>query len=364
MNYDNVLLEEERVGLDLRALYRQYGYQQFRMSKFEEYDLYVRNKDFLLSDAVITFTDLSGRLLALKPDVTLSIIKNTRDEEGLKKLYYDEKVYRPAGMERSFREINQVGLECVGLLDDYTVSEVIFLAGESLCRISESFRLNVSHLGILSALLEETGLPEDRKQALNRFLSEKNEHELRRLLSEYQVPRELSSRILSLARLHGSPDRVLPLLRELTDAPAVEELSRILAPIAECPWSDNLILDFSGVSDMKYYNGIMLTGFIEGVPSPVLSGGRYDPLLRRMGRRSGAIGFAVYLDLLERLEPDRPYDVDVLLVYGPGEDPVKVKEAADALASEGNSVAVLPEGQRLMRARRSLSFREGEVRPR
>ena len=362
MNLDKVLLEEERIGLALRALYRQYGYRQFRMSKFEEYDLYVRNKDFLLSDAVITFTDLSGRLLALKPDVTLSIIKNTRDEEGLKKLYYDEKVYRPAGTERSFREINQVGLECVGPLDDYTVSEVIFLAGESLHRISESFRLNVSHLGILSALLEETGLPEEKKQELNRCLSGKHEHELRKLLSDYLVPRELSCRILSLARLHGSPDRVLPLLRELTDAPAVEELRRVLGPIAMSPWSANLVLDFSGVADMKYYNGIMLTGFIEGVPSPVLSGGRYDPLLRRVGRRSGAIGFAVYLDLLERLEPEDPYDVDVLLIYGPGEDPERIKEAADALASEGDSVAVLPEGQKMPPARRRLSLREGEVR--
>lgn len=72
-----------------------YGYRRFKMSKFEEYDLYVRNKDFLVSDRMITFTDARGILMALKPDVTLSIIKNTRAEEaGPRKVYYNESVYR------------------------------------------------------------------------------------------------------------------------------------------------------------------------------------------------------------------------------------------------------------------------------
>ena len=75
---------EEKAIFALRALYKQYGYLPFKMSKFEEYDLYVQNKDFLVSDRVITFNDTNGKLLALKPDVTLSIIKNTTFEVGCK----------------------------------------------------------------------------------------------------------------------------------------------------------------------------------------------------------------------------------------------------------------------------------------
>ena len=90
---EKLLKNEERAMLSLRSLYRQYGYMPFKMSKFEEYDLYVRNKEFLVSDSVITFNDTDGRLLALKPDVTLSIIKNGVDEPGAKqKLYYNENV--------------------------------------------------------------------------------------------------------------------------------------------------------------------------------------------------------------------------------------------------------------------------------
>ena len=72
---DKILKKEEQAILLLRKLYQNYGYQPYKMSRFEEYDLYVRNKDFLVSDQVITFSDRQGKLLALKPDVTLSIIK-------------------------------------------------------------------------------------------------------------------------------------------------------------------------------------------------------------------------------------------------------------------------------------------------
>ena len=83
------LKREERTLLQLRSLYESYGYRQYKMNKFEEYDLYVQNKDFLISDGIITFTDTNGKLLALKPDVTLSIVKNSRiGRDETEKVYY------------------------------------------------------------------------------------------------------------------------------------------------------------------------------------------------------------------------------------------------------------------------------------
>ena len=63
-----------RVLASVQALYNRYGYRPYRMNKFEEYDLYARNKDFLISDSVITFTDRNGKLMALKPDVTSGFV--------------------------------------------------------------------------------------------------------------------------------------------------------------------------------------------------------------------------------------------------------------------------------------------------
>ena len=94
----NILKSEEKAIYSLRSLYSKYGYLPYKMSKFEEYELYLKNKDFLISDRIITFNDTNGKLMALKPDVTLSIIKNCEDIEGFKqKLCYNENVNRVAG---------------------------------------------------------------------------------------------------------------------------------------------------------------------------------------------------------------------------------------------------------------------------
>ena len=163
---ENILKNDERVALRLRDLYRSYGFAQYKMSKFEEYDLYARNKDFLVSDNVITFTDTNGKLMALKPDVTLSIVKNTKDEAGLHKVYYDENVYRISGSSRAYREIMQTGLECIGDIDDYAITEVLMLAAESLSRISDDYVLDISELDVVSAVIEQMGVSEEKRAAL------------------------------------------------------------------------------------------------------------------------------------------------------------------------------------------------------
>ena len=125
---EKLLKNEEKAIFSLRSLYKKYGYMPFKMSKFEEYDLYVRNKDFLVSDRIITFNDTNGKLLALKPDVTLSVIKSGVDAPGCKqKVYYNENIYRVSGSTHQYTEIMQVGLECIGDIDLYDVFEAVHL---------------------------------------------------------------------------------------------------------------------------------------------------------------------------------------------------------------------------------------------
>ena len=65
--------------------------------------------------------------------------------------------------------------------------------------------------------------------------------------------------------------------------------------------TDKIRIDFSVINNMSYYNGIAFNGFIYGVSEGVLSGGQYDKLMNKMGKKSRAIGFAVYLDVLDRM---------------------------------------------------------------
>ena len=342
MDFDTAILKnEERIPFALRSLYARLGYVQYKMSKFEEYELYMNNKDFLISSDIISFTDTNGRLMALKPDVTLSIVRASRPGPGqVQKVYYDENVYRISKSSRSFREIRQVGLECIGAVDDYCVGEVLGLACQSLRLISPECRLNVSHLGIVGAMLDKLGLRgEARKQAV-KFIGEKNLHELAALCRAGGAAEDALQKLETLVRCSGAPERVLPALHALgCSADAVRQLEKLAALLEADGVAELVNIDFSVLSDMSYYNGIAFKGFVAGVPAAVISGGEYDKLLSRMGKPGGAIGFACYLDQLERLDlGEAPLDVDTVLLYDAGCDPLRVAAAVRAIRAEGRSV--------------------------
>ncbi len=339
---NNVLKQEERISLALRQLYARYGYLPYKMSKFEAYDLYVENKEFLVGDGIVTFTDTDGKLLALKPDVTLSIIKKDTDEKGKRKVYYNENVYRISAKTGQFKEIMQVGLECLGDIDAYDVYETVCLAAESLHSISPSFALNLSHLGLLFAVLKEMG--EERfVKAVFKALAEKNGHEAEKLCQSEGLDERETKKILTLVGAYGDMERVLekvaPLCESKEAKQAFAELKSLCALLQKSKYAKNVRLDFSVGGNMRYYNGVVFNGFIDGVAESVLSGGRYDKLLSRMGRKSGAIGFAVYLDLLEGFGEDKPAaDVDVLVLYDDGVTTEKVVEKVEELLKEGKTV--------------------------
>ena len=340
---ESVLKSGERVAFGLRDLYSAYGYTQYKMSKFEEYDLYAGNKDFLVSDNVITFTDTNGKLMALKPDVTLSIVKHAKDTVGLHKVYYDENVYRISGSSRSYREIMQVGLECIGHIDDCAVAEVLMLAAQSLSRISSDYVLDISQLDVVSAVIDSLGVDAQTRAALLKAVGEKNLHTIRRLCENGET-------LCRLVDLQGAPERVLPVLREMLTDPvaleAVERLSRTVKALQACGYGERVRIDFSVVDDMNYYNGIVFKGFVNGVPEAVLSGGRYDKLMCKMGKRAGAIGFAVYLDLLERLEESTVVlDADVLVEYENDVAPEQLLKTVNELVRSGARVTARRAGE-------------------
>ena len=340
---NTVLKGEERIAFELRSLYQKYGYLPYKMSKFEEYDLYVENKEFLVGDGIITFNDTNGKLMALKPDVTLSIIKNVVDDGEKRKVCYNENVYRISAKTKQFKEIMQIGLECVGAIDLYDVYETVCLAAESLAKISTNYVLDISHLGILSAVLEEIGGGEKFAKALMCNIAEKNAHETAKLCEEYAVADEDKQKLLTLISSYGALqstlEKIEPLCRTQKARLAYEKLETLCVFLSKTPYADKLRLDFSVVNDMNYYDDIVFKGFIDGIAEGVLSGGRYDRLMQRMGRHCGAIGFAVYLDLLEGYGENKSgTDVDTLVLYDENTDFDRLVATVNSLVKEGKSV--------------------------
>ncbi len=357
----------ENAVMRLKSLYERFGYRKFKMSKFEEYDLYAENKSFLKTENLITFSDLNGRLLALKPDVTLSIVKNVRGEAQLPyKLYYNENVYRVARGTKDYREITQVGLEYIGEVDLYSAFEVLLLAEKSLAAVSESYILDVSHLGFIGGLLDETSLLPQQRERICELISERNAHELKTLCAAYGTDGAQTERICKLAAIYGAFEKVLPeaeaLVQNDTMQKALDELKSLYALMKDNGAGSCINLDFSIVNDVSYYNGVIFQGFIEGVPAVALSGGRYDNLLKKLGKNAEAIGFAVYTDIFDSyFTPETPYDVDCVLLYGDCGDAGAIARAAASLAAGGRSIRVQREWPKELAGADYYTLRNGEV---
>ena len=367
MNIETSLLKnEERAVFALRSLYEKYGYAQYKMSKFEEYDLYVRNKDFLVSDHIITFTDTNGKLMALKPDVTLSIIKNSKDsKDNIQKVYYNENVYRVSKSTDSYREIMQTGLECIGAIDDYCIYEVLSLAAESLKVISEDFVLDISHMGIVSKLISGLDLSIDDEKEFIKCLGEKNAHQIAEICDMSGCNDETKNKIISLVTLYGSGKEVIEKLKNQFSDVCNEEIGQLemlITLLEGAGFSDKIHIDFSVTSNLGYYNGIVFKGFVKGIFEEILSGGQYDKLMKKMNRKSRAIGFAVYADALERLgETKKEYDVDTIILYDENSDISMLNDAVKMMTSAGKSVMAQKQIPSKIKYRQLLKMNEKGV---
>ena len=295
----NFLSKDELAVLKLRHLFEQQGYKKYKVSRFEEYRLYLENQSFLPDKHVLTFTDLDGKLLALKPDATLSIIKNTNPSYASpEKLYYSENIYRVNKESRTFREINQIGLEHMGKINDSELTEILSLAGESLLIISSRSVLAVSHMGLITSLISEvTDDPSIAKKIIN-LISKKNAHELASLADAVGFD---GKKLVAFTSVYGSFDSALDKLEGISDSPeyisALNELKTISGSYSS---GCELVIDVTVVNDAEFYNGVLFRGYVDGIPRPILSGGRYDNVMRKMGKNADAVGFAIYLNELER----------------------------------------------------------------
>jgi ATP phosphoribosyltransferase regulatory subunit len=233
----------------------------------------------------------------------------------------------------------------VGDIDDYSIMEVLLLALESLREIGEDFVLDISHLGIVSAVLDAAGVAEAYRAPILRCIGEKNAHGVAALCREAGVEEANVAAIVRLVTTYGEGQHVLAALADMkmgeSGRAALAQLRRVLGALEREAPAGSIRIDFSVINDMNYYNGIVFRGFLYGLPSGILSGGQYDYLMQKMGKSGGAIGFAVYPDLLEGLAaPQQKYDVDTVLLYDEGAPLSAVLAAARTLKEDGKSVTV------------------------
>lgn len=347
------LYHDEVTVLNLRRLYENRGFKKFRMGKFESYDFYAKNKDFLVGNRIITFSDLNGKLMALKPDVTLSIIKNADEGgNGRQKLYYTENVYRESKDIHEFKEIFQVGLEVLGEIDLFETVEIVTLAIKSLIEIDKNAILEISHIGYTEGLIDCMSADKTVKDKLHELLGSKNSHDLQKLAESHSLPKNPVNTAVEIMQPKNTNEETLLVAEELALGAkmqeAVTELKNIYGILKKSGLESHVRIDFSACGDPSYYNGILMHGYVHGIPRNVLSGGRYDMLMNKMGRGNAhAMGFAIYFDALDRgLHTREKNTTDAYIVYDSDSDIETMISLTSSLDEKGVSytaVTSLPE---------------------
>ena len=339
----NKLSKSEQTCLALEALYESYGYKKYAMRKFEEYSLYLENKNFLTSEYILTFNDPSGKLMALKPDVTLSILKNAKNNTGVEKTFYREKVYRLDKQSRQYREIEQIGLEVLNSTGRVTEAEICQLACKSLAEIDPEFILCISNMEFISAILDNlTNASQQTKAKIVSFISSKNAHELYDALVDCGCEREYAENLSKLIMFSGSNAEVLELAGRLAYNDRMKEALESLSRLSILRgYADRVKIDFTLMNDGAYYNGLVFCGYVKRIPKAVLTGGYYNKMAQKFGKKEGGAGFALILgELNAYYEEKDEYDIDILLIYSKDSDPETVLEKAQELRDKGMSVRV------------------------
>lgn len=155
---------QARVRQSLLAAFQLAGYIPIDVPLVEQADLYLRKSGAEIISKMYTFDDFGGRRLALRPELTASIVRyylsNDQNLPLPLRYAYTGPVFRYEKPQRGrFRQFTMAGVELFGSDGPAADAEVIALACWTLKRLGvKEFRLVIGHVGILLELLGSLGL--------------------------------------------------------------------------------------------------------------------------------------------------------------------------------------------------------------
>ncbi|MGM8212518.1 ATP phosphoribosyltransferase regulatory subunit [Virgibacillus sp. W0430] len=278
-----------------------YGYKQINTPTFEQYDLYANMNGTVNHDEMIKTIDNTGKVLVLRPDITIPITQQIASKsKHLNEEYryfYILDVFRQLVDQSGNKESTQAGVECFGNPSIEVDAELIALAIHSLKDLNIShFKIEIGHAGFFKQLVRELKLNPQDLSELKQLIQAKNIPEIAPFLDRLAVDTQLNQAVQEIPLLYGDPKEVIERARKICCTIAMEEkldeLANMYQILEDYNVQDHLVIDLGLINHMDYYSGIIFQGFIENVGKPVLMGGRYDKLADQFAASLPAIGFA------------------------------------------------------------------------
>ncbi|WP_174615663.1 ATP phosphoribosyltransferase regulatory subunit [Virgibacillus ihumii] len=313
----------------LKKRFFTYGYRQVQTSVFEDYDLYAAIAGTIHKDDMIKVVDNSGKVLVMRPDMTIPITRMAAAENkkvNNSRLFYVQDVFRQSFEQIDRKEVTQAGVECFGESTAENDAEIIALAIQSLKDLGfDSFKLEVGHAGFFKALINELNLPNGKKEQIKTLIQSKNVAELEGLLADLSAEKEIVAAVRAIPMLYGDPITVInqadKLVLNETMKRTLQKLQNVYELLEAYGLTDYIVFDLGLINNMNYYTGVIFQGFVQNLGKPVLMGGRYDHLARNFNADMPAIGFACDVDsLLQAIykqgKPGKsPVTDSILIVY-------------------------------------------------
>lgn len=313
----------------IRKTFRSYGFYEIETPTVEFFDVFSSEIESFPQEAMVKFFDQKGRILVLRPDITVPVARITatknRDVQLPIKYCYLGNVFRfnEVGGGRQ-NEFTQVGVELLGDSSSESDAEIIAVAINTLKATGlENFQIDIGQVEFFNGLAEEAGFSEKDLERISKLIDRKDYVGVEEIVNQYHMSNELRDLILKLPGLFGSLD-VIQKIKKITknkrSLAALENIEEVIDILGDYGFTKYISIDLGMLKGPDYDTGIIFRGFTYGVGFPILSGGRYDSLTSIFGKDCPATGFSISLNMVMKalgktiFSKDKP-SVDSLICY-------------------------------------------------
>ncbi len=330
--YDAECGKKRVLKRELHNLLNQYGYHSIETPSFEFFDIFSREIGTTPSKDLYKFFDREGNTLVLRPEITPSVARCAakyfmEDEFPIRLCYVGNTFINNSSYQGRLKESTQLGAELIGDNSVDADAEIIALTVDLLKKAGlKEFKINIGHVDFLDGLMEACGMSEDERDEIRELLSNKNFFGVEEYLSGMELDEDMESLFAMLKDYMLTPAKIKAAkaraekYKKVYDA--LEQLEKLDEVLKLYGVTDYVSYELGVVSKYNYYTGIIFAGYTFGSGEPIVTGGRYDNLLRYFGKNAAAIGFAIVIDqlmsALARQNIEIPYENRTKwIVYAP-----------------------------------------------
>lgn len=332
-----------------------FGYEEIMTPSLEYYQTYQTGFEQLKDEQMYKYFDHEGKILTLRMDMTVPIARvcatKFKDQTPPFRFRYCANVFK---VKQSFagkrNEVSDCGIELIGLKDEESDLEILTLALEVMKAMNQSsYTLEIGNVNFFQSACEHLHIDAKEREDLADLIDRKSMIELQEYLQSLQLEKSYQDFFLQLPWLCGDEtilQEAKPYCFDKRQFDILTTLQTLVKDLRALGYDQHITFDLGKVPHLNYYSGLLFEGFVDGVGTSVLSGGRYDQLLEKFGDPLPAIGFSVKLDyLLDQFDVEDTKQTKC--IYYAKEDRLQAMRSAAELRKDYRVILQPREGEAL-----------------